>query len=77
VTMAGAAALSGDLLILGGQSGIVQAFGPIDGVPTEHQAQPPHVSILPHPETSLPEEVIAAPTADDPKSSGRTSAEIT
>ncbi len=77
VTMAGAAALSGDLLILGGQSGIVQAFGPIDGVPTEHQAQPPHVSILPHPETPLPEEVIAAPTADDPKSSGRTSAEIT
>jgi outer membrane protein assembly factor BamB len=52
VTMVGATtALSGDLLILGGQSGIVQAFGPYDGIPAEHQAQPPHMSILPQPET--------------------------
>ena len=76
--MAGAsAALSGDILILSGQSGVVQAFGPIDSVPAEHQAQPPHVSILPHPETPLPEEVIAAPTEDDTRSSERLLTDVT
>jgi outer membrane protein assembly factor BamB len=66
VTLAGSMmAISGGILIVSGQSGVVQAFASADVVPSEHQAQPPHHSILPHPETPLPEQVIAAPTMDD------------